>query len=215
MTSPVINLFGFKIELHWSLIFIIFIAFATNNLMFWGAFILFTLFHEIGHIVAARLCGLRTDKITLFCLGGFALAETPSCPKKYFIFVLGGPLINVLLIPLTLILPPEFMIANLLLLINFLPIYSLDGGHLLRIVLTYFFGKVKGDMWTAYTGRVLIFLCMSFLLYIGNISLIILGLFYAWIHWLDCDKLLSQAFLMNDIHDVKSALRNFSRRVYK
>ena len=215
MTSPVINVFGFKIELHWSLIFIIFIAFATNNVLFWGAFLLFTLLHEMGHIVAARLCGLKTDKITLFCLGGFAFAEIPSCPKKYFLFVLGGPLVNLLLIPFTLLLPVECMIANLLLLINFIPVYSLDGGHLLRIVLNHYLGKTKGDTWTVYVGRTCIILALAFLVYFGNVSLIVLGVFYAWLHWLDCNKLLSETQLLNNINDIKSTLRKISRTVYK
>lgn len=107
------------------------------------------------------------------------------------IISLAGPIVNIFIVVIASILPNELLIskqtiiyANLLLAIfNLLPIYPLDGGRILKEIVTIQRGREKAydiiNKASKITVILLTFVTSIAILYIHNISFIII-LAYLW-----------------------------------
>ncbi|MGN0477853.1 MAG: M50 family metallopeptidase, partial [Hominenteromicrobium sp.] len=86
--------------------------------------------HEGGHLLAARLCGMRVESVCFGALGIRMSGETASVSHLRRAAVsLAGPLMNLLFFVLLLPAPPAFCTVQLLLfLFHILPAVPLDGG---------------------------------------------------------------------------------------
>jgi len=134
-----------------------YMSFANNPiymLLMVGVIFVSVLFHEFGHALTARFFGQQAE-IQLMMTGGLTTHQGPPLKKwQEFMIVLDGPLFGFLLAGLTFVaaifLPHEgavgivlrlFLWINVVwTLLNLLPVLPLDGGHLVRIVLTSLFG---------------------------------------------------------------------------
>jgi len=154
---------------------------------FIGLLFLCVVFHEFGHALTARRFGINTEKITLLPIGGVAsLEDMPEDPKQEFLVAIAGPLVNVaialLLYPLV---PLENYInqspeelqqtlstiqasnmlfylfsANVMLvLFNLLPAFPMDGGRVLRALLSMKMNRVMATKIASGVGQ---FLAMIF-----------------------------------------------------
>ena len=109
------------------------------------------LLHEWGHWIAAKLCRVP---IAGFCFGFGGLRMNIAGLVSYsteFIVAIGGPLVNLLFCLMLLSIPenlPALLRDNLLFfkeaslflgLFNLIPIGTMDGGRLLRVVLSVLF----------------------------------------------------------------------------
>ncbi len=107
---PLYRLWGITVKIH--LIFVIFIAIelimsAGQNsigpiqtiIMLASVFGL-VLLHEYGHCFACRWVGGEADEIMLWPLGGLAYCRPPHDWKSDLITVVGGPGVNVVLVPI-------------------------------------------------------------------------------------------------------------------
>src|SRR5262245_16383534 len=131
------------------------------------------LMHEYGHALACRQVGGVADRIVLWPLGGVAYVQPPPRPGAYLWSIVAGPLVNVLLVPVTALLllaaysqddkvPAdvlEFLKAittiNIgLLIFNLLPFYPLDGGQILRALLWFVIGPANSLMAASVVGVV-------------------------------------------------------------
>ena len=118
---------------------------------------------EYGHAFAARLYGIATQSITLYPIGGIArLQRIPKSPGAEIVVALAGPLVNIViagllwgLIRLTGLSGPTFsgprslpgtlLTINLgLALFNLIPAFPMDGGRVLRALLSRPLGRVCG-----------------------------------------------------------------------
>lgn len=134
-------------------------------LVFTGILLLSVLAHEFGHVVAARLSGGIGNEILIWPLGGLAFVHPGGTFQSQLLTPAAGPLVNALLCLVTLpavlnspqtdsalnpvvfpavelsdpVLPALLVLtftANwMLLLINLVPVYPLDGGRMLLAVL--------------------------------------------------------------------------------
>lgn len=105
---PLYTAFGIRVRLH--ILFFFYIAAELIRASFDGHFlwelgllaILFVivLLHEYGHCFACRRVRGEADQIILWPLGGLAFCNPPHHWKAEFITVIGGPMVNVVLLPI-------------------------------------------------------------------------------------------------------------------
>lgn len=169
------RLAGVDLYLHWSWFLVA--AFEINgrsksyssltwNVLEYLALFLIVGLHEYGHALACRQVGGRANQIVLWPLGGVAYVNPPPRPGATLWSIAAGPLVNVALIPILLMLgllsrslgwaaamPNAHALLravafiNLFLLIfNMLPIYPLDGGQILRSLLWFVVGRARSLM---------------------------------------------------------------------
>jgi Zn-dependent protease len=141
----------------------------------WAVFEYLALFaivlvHEFGHALACRQVGGQAHRIVLWPLGGIAYVSPPRRPGATLWSIAAGPLVNVALVPVFLILGVAFpdsagmhpdahalltqvtLINYVLLIFNLLPIFPLDGGQILWSMLWYVFGEGRSLMITVVVG---------------------------------------------------------------
>jgi Zn-dependent protease/predicted RNA-binding Zn-ribbon protein involved in translation (DUF1610 family) len=176
------KLFGITVYLHWAwFLAVAYFVSQTRNQssLLWSileclSMFLIVLIHEFGHQLACRSVGGETHDIVLWVLGGVAYVSPPQRPGATLWSIAAGPLVNVVLFPLLLVLMilgrsagwedahPDassfiftlFSINLVLLIFNMLPIYPLDGGQILRSLLWFVFGRAHSLMIASYIGFV-------------------------------------------------------------
>ena len=121
--------------------------------------------HEFGHIFTARAFGVPTPDVTLLPIGGVArLARIPEAPSQELLIAIAGPLVNVAIAILLILLagahldPRELAQVdstrislidrlaevNLFLAVfNMIPAFPMDGGRVLRALLAIKLGHVR------------------------------------------------------------------------
>lgn len=137
--------------------------------------------HEYGHALAARRFGVNTRDIILLPIGGVArLEKLPEKPMHEFWVAIAGPLVNIavaavlsiyfLIEPLDSAMQafryeggavlastfvPYLISMNILLAIfNLLPAFPMDGGRILRALLSMKMTKVKATKVASIIGQV-------------------------------------------------------------
>jgi Zn-dependent protease/CBS domain-containing protein len=158
------------------------------------------LLHELGHGFVAQRYGLQVKQIVLLPIGGIAsLGGKPQSPKQEIAIAIAGPLVNIVL-ALTLAAGLGFSgaAANLtdvgklgpswqtflfmltagnasLALFNLLPFFPLDGGRVLRALLSLKFGELRATRWAAGLGQLAGVVVAGFALVSGQIILALIG----------------------------------------
>lgn len=108
--------------------------------------------HELGHFLTAYILGISTDKICIYPFGGISKfnLELNTSQHIEFLILIMGPIMQCV---------AYFIIINIgymqsyssiikiyhygILIFNLLPIYPLDGGKLVNIILSYKFTYKK------------------------------------------------------------------------
>ncbi len=130
--------------------------------------------HELGHSYIAIRKGCRVREITLMMIGGAAkMEQIPSRPRDEFLMAIAGPAVSVILGVLgrTVGAPIHELggfwsfvgallvyvgTANLLLAcFNLLPAFPMDGGRVLRALLTPRMGRLQATYIASRLGRIL------------------------------------------------------------
>lgn len=174
------------------------------NIAFVIAVFICVILHEMGHALTAKRFGILTKKITLLPIGGMASMERlPESPKQELLVVLAGPLVNIIIALLLFFSVPVQELINLnftesfevdmgftlqnflfylfmvnvgLVIFNFIPAFPMDGGRILRAVLSIKIDRVKATKIATAIGQ---FFAVLFL-FIGllyNPFLIFIALF--------------------------------------
>lgn len=161
-------------------------------------------FHEFGHALTARKYGIGTESITLLPIGGVArLKEVPEDPKAEFMVAIAGPIVNIVIaILLYLVVPVDtffnmdqealqeelsrvnsqnflfyLFAANIALaMFNMLPAFPLDGGRVLRALLSIKMGRVQATRAASTLGKMLAFMFFFFGLFY-NLILALIAVF--------------------------------------
>jgi Zn-dependent protease len=130
----------------------------TWNVLEYLALFLIVMLHEFGHALACRQVGGQANQIMLWPLGGVAYVNPPQRPGATLWSIAAGPLVNVALFPILLVLSRlatassdahallwflTWRVDLGLLVFNMLPIYPLDGGQILRSLLWFVMGRAR------------------------------------------------------------------------
>lgn len=164
---PIFRVAGIQVYLHWLwLIWGYFQVVSRQGArpIGWSiaeylALFLIVLLHEFGHALACRQTGGEAKEIVLWPLGGIAFVKPPLRATAQLWSIVAGPLVNVVLFPLlmlltelasragqrelTFLLARIFELNKLMLIFNLLPIYPLDGGQILRSLLWMSIGRAR------------------------------------------------------------------------
>jgi len=158
--------------------------------------------HEFGHALTAQRFGVGTRDITLLPIGGIAsLERMPEDPKQEFWITVAGPLVNLviagiafLLIALSglslvmtdldmdlsaghTVLAFLFMSNLGLFLFNLIPAFPMDGGRILRSVLSMWLARDKATRIATTVGRILAVGFVAYGLFNSAPFLAIIGVF--------------------------------------
>lgn len=147
---------------------------AWDGLAFISAVFGCVLLHEFGHIAVARHFGIKTQEITLLPIGGVASIERmPEEPRQEILIALAGPLVNLTITVLILLLGKMVNLdqafdlqdsrvsfltrlagVNIFLMVfNLIPAFPMDGGRVLRAALAIWMPRIRATQIAARIGQ--------------------------------------------------------------
>ncbi|RRQ50582.1 site-2 protease family protein [Maribacter algicola] len=137
--------------------------------------------HELGHALTAKKFNINTQKITLLPIGGVAMLEKmPEKPRQELLVALAGPAVNVVIAILIFLVVPiksyfnfdaivleevlyqttfqnflfYLFVANVMLVVfNLIPAFPMDGGRVLRALLSFKIGRVEATKIASSIGQ--------------------------------------------------------------
>jgi Zn-dependent protease len=213
------RLFGIDVFLHWSWFLVAFFLIPRfgegtfvgpgSTPMVWSTLLYVSLFvivlvHEFGHALACRQVGGQAKHIVLWPLGGVAFVQPPHRPGAHLWSIVAGPLVNVMLLPVTVIAyylvrgsfdePAagnnlHMFVLSLglmnfgLLVFNMVPVYPLDGGQTLMALLWFVVGRVKALKFVSIIGLIAASLVLLLAIIFYKIWFIVLALFVGLQAW--------------------------------
>lgn len=165
-----------KVYIHFFSFIFIFLCFINNKFNIFLMTYAVMLIHELAHLMAALYIGLKIDKLVLYPFGINLKLKNKfvhSLADEIILYI-SGPFMNCIIALLSLILykfyrTPQLQliyIANIMLFItNMLPVYPLDGGIIIRKILTYKFGTDTALNITKYISIAIILVLVVFCIY--------------------------------------------------
>ncbi len=208
--------FRIPVYVHWSFLFVLgFISYTSISegmdkvqIAAFSLYIFLVFFcvvlHEYGHALMARRYGIETVDIIITPIGGLArLRGMPREPKGELMIAIAGPLVNLALATLILLLlyalgvgiilpdtddlsiltnPIGFLHLVLLLNVilfafNLIPAFPMDGGRILRAILCFKFDRKKATFIASIIGRAIAIGFVLFATYNRLPSLLFIGIF--------------------------------------
>lgn len=174
----------FRIDLKIFLFIILF--YVTKQIEIYAMIMLFAILHELGHLLAGVLLGMKPEKIEIMPYGvsiSFQLTSQDYNQKikcgnllelKKIIVALAGPFTNLMIILLVLHLNYNvfdsliILYSNLLLMVfNLLPIYPLDGGRVMKGIFYLLWGKRKAEKYINHVS----FVSLILLTFLASIAI--------------------------------------------
>lgn len=155
----------FKVDLKIFLFLILF--YITGQLGEYAVILILAFVHELGHLLAGIILGMKPAKLELKPYGiSISFKINPSDYNKKIakgnllelkkaIVACAGPVTNLIIIIITLNLRLNIftslliIYSNILLIIfNLIPMYPLDGGRIVKSLIYLFLGKKKAEKYT-------------------------------------------------------------------
>ena len=194
----------FKIDLKIFLFLIIF--YFTKQIHIYALIMIFAFIHELGHLLAGVLCGMKPEKLEIKPYGvsisfklfpkdyNIKIGKSNKLEVKKILVALAGSVTNLLIIIVSLNLPVEFfaklmiIYSNILITIfNLIPIYPLDGGRIVKSILSITFGKRKAEKYInniSFITLIFVTFVSSILIYIIENIAIFLIVIVLWIMYI-------------------------------
>lgn len=190
MSRPLISIFGIPVTISpWHLLWMLLLFSGQfegpNGITLGLSMILIAtasiLGHELGHGLTAKAFALEPE-VYLVSLGGFTRHLPARRPRDEFLIVAAGPTMNFAIAaaasllrshpnPLVATLAHHAMGINIVWgVYNLLPVWPMDGGQLLRILLTKLTHRVRAERWTHLTGIV-----------VGGLMALVVLVYLRWI----------------------------------
>jgi len=186
---------GIDFKINWMLLVLsiiyIYLGLGTEVLLVIAGILI----HEVGHMVSAKMLKVNILEVELFPFGGQAKIEdfTGLDPEKEIYVAAAGPVISLSLAAFLWAVLPEygnmmklFIRLNLFLgIFNLLPALPLDGGRIIRSILSKILGYRQATRSTAVIGQILAVGLISgggYLTYCGfsGANMIFIGMLLFW-----------------------------------
>ena len=192
----------FRIDLKIFILILLF--FITNQIKIYAMIMLFAIIHELGHLIAGILLGMKPEKIEIKVFGvsisfdvkredyNIKIKKGNLLEVKKIFVALAGPLTNVfiMIIFISNIFDISYydkiliIFSNMtLILFNILPIYPLDGGRILKEVFYILKGKYKAEEYIYHISYITLIILTAIssitLLYFKNIAIFI-AIIFLW-----------------------------------
>lgn len=197
----------FRIDLK---IFIFLILFYfTKQIHIYALIMIFAFIHELGHLFAGILTGMRPEKLEIKPYGvrvsfklfpkdyNVKIGKGNKLETKKILVALAGPITNLLIILVTSNLQIEIftklmiIYSNILIFIfNLIPIYPLDGGRILKSILHITYGKRRSEKYInniSFITLIIVTFLSSILIYIIENIAIFLIVIVLWIMYITED----------------------------
>ena len=198
-----------RIDLKIFVFFILFIL--TKQIKIYAVMMIFAIIHEIGHILAGIILGLKPEKMELMPYGVSVSFKTNTeeynrkiklgnyLEFKKILVAFAGPITNLIIAVITYYLNINIELkmlivySNILLfLFNMLPFYPLDGGRILKSILHILVGKRQSEKYINNISFVLLlfltFVSSILIIYLKNIAIFLIIIFL-WFMYIKQDKI--------------------------
>lgn len=159
-----------KIEFGFVFIIAVSLLLHNENILY---VLLFSMLHELGHIIALIIFGSKPDCIVLSYYGIGMRHSADLTYIQEIIFLLLGILINAAFAALNICRD----INIVLFVINALPLYPLDGGRVVKLIMINAFGYNISDKVYLFISIVLIIAMLAFSLYHRNVSVLVITIY--------------------------------------
>ena len=184
-----------QVKLNFQVFLFIFIYFFTHQIEEYVVTLCFAIIHELGHILAGIMLGLKPKELKIMPFGVNILFEDyrykKNIEKKKVLISLAGPVTNciigliVFFLNINIGLKELIVYTNFLIMVfNLIPIYPLDGGRILKYLLMIKNSKEKSEYIinkiSNFTIILLTALASILILYLKNIAILFI-IIYLWI----------------------------------
>lgn len=187
------------IKLNFQIFILLLLFFLANKIEIYTLTLIFIAVHEFVHILTSLILGYKIKKLKANIFGISVILEkymardTWRSRLEKIIIALSGPTVNIFIAILLIFIEfglPTYtreiaIYSNLLLaIINFIPIYPLDGGRILKQILLNYYNKINVITVVnkvTYVSIVILTAASSIaILYYQNIAIFI-GIVFLWI----------------------------------
>lgn len=211
----------FRIDLKIFLFVILF--YFTKQIEIYAMIMFFAILHELGHLLAGLLLGMKPEKIEIMPCGlSISFKLTPKDYNRKIKYgnqlelkkigvALAGPITNVIIMTIVLNININvfkglmILYSNLLLvLFNLLPMYPLDGGRIVKGILHIFLGKMKAEKYTnciSFVTLILITFIASIAIYKAENIAIFLIVLVLWGIFIKEDRIYEKRNKIYDLLD--------------
>lgn len=195
-----------SIKLDLKIFLFLFLFLLTSQLEMYLLLMLFAIIHELGHLAAGLILKFKPEEIKLTPVGlqiqfkvsveEYKLNNVKSYTIKKAIIALAGPLTNFIIATIMIAIAQInidlqytymfslIVYSNLLIaMFNLIPIYPMDGGRVVKEILSIIFGKKRSYKITYMISKTVLILLTAAasiaILYIHNIAILII-IAYLW-----------------------------------
>lgn len=158
-----------RITINLQIFLFIIIFMLTKQIEIYAYLMIFAFIHELGHLFTGLVLGLKPETLKIMPFGLSIIFKTfrqePKIYLKKFLIAAAGPVVNIIIAIAGIILKwrTNIIYANSLITIfNLLPIYPLDGGRILKSILSFSYQQNE---------------CQEIVLKVSNITIVILTAF--------------------------------------